>query len=39
MKVNWESSSSLVVSYPKNAQVILKKSSVAGVVINYEVKP
>jgi hypothetical protein len=39
MKVNWESSSSLVISYPKNAQVILKKSSVAGVVINYEVKP
>jgi hypothetical protein len=39
IKVNWESSSSLVISYPKNAQVILKKSSVAGVAINYEVTP
>jgi hypothetical protein len=39
IKVNWESNSSFVISYPKNAQVILKKSSVAGVAINYDVTP
>jgi hypothetical protein len=39
IRVNWESNSSLAVAYPKNAQVILKKSSVAGVTVNYQVTP
>ena len=39
IKVNWQSNTSLSIAYPKNAQVILKKSGVAGVAINYEVTP
>ena len=39
IKVRWESNSSLTVSYPKNAQVILKKTGVAGVAIKYDVVP
>jgi hypothetical protein len=39
IKVNWDSNTSLSVSYPKKAQVFLKKPSVAGVAINYEVTP
>jgi hypothetical protein len=39
IKVNWESNSSIVISYPENTQVILRKSSVAGVAINYEATP
>jgi hypothetical protein len=39
IKVNWESNSSLVVSYPKNAQVSLKKPRVAGVAVRYETPP
>jgi hypothetical protein len=39
IKVSWESNSSLVVSYPKNAQVSLKKPSVAGVAVRYEAVP
>jgi hypothetical protein len=37
IKISWESNTSLSVSYPKNAQVFLKKPSVAGVVVKYEV--
>jgi hypothetical protein len=39
IKVNWESNSSLVISYPKNIQVSLKKSSVAGIAVRYEAIP
>jgi hypothetical protein len=39
IRVIWESNNSLSIAYPKNAQVILEKSSVAGVAINYEVTP
>jgi hypothetical protein len=39
IKLNWESNSSLSVSYPKNAQVFLKKPSVAGVAVRYETVP
>jgi hypothetical protein len=39
IKVIWESNSSLVILYPKNEQVFLKKSSVAGVVVRYETVP
>jgi hypothetical protein len=39
VKVGWESNTSLSVSYPKNAQVLLKKPSVAGVAVKYEVTP
>jgi hypothetical protein len=39
IKVTWESNSSLVISYPKNAQVSLKKPSVAGVAVRYELMP
>jgi hypothetical protein len=35
IKVNWDSNSSLSISYPKNAQVFLKKPHVAGVAVNY----
>jgi len=39
IKVSWESNTSLSVSYPKNAQVLLKKPSVAGVAVTYEAAP
>jgi hypothetical protein len=39
IKVNWESNTSLSVSYPKNAQVSLKKPTVAGVSIRYVLTP
>jgi hypothetical protein len=39
IKVTWESNTSLSVSYPKNAQVFLKKPSVAGIAVRYEVVP
>jgi hypothetical protein len=39
IKVMWESNTSLSVSYPKNAQVLLKESSVVGVTVKYEVTP
>jgi hypothetical protein len=39
IKVTWQSSTSLSIAYPKNAQVILKRSSVAGVTVNYQVTP
>jgi hypothetical protein len=39
INVNWESNSSLVVSYPKNAQVFLKRPTVAGVSIRYDAAP
>ncbi|HKN76777.1 MAG TPA: hypothetical protein VJW94_16480 [Candidatus Acidoferrum sp.] len=35
----WESNSSLVISYPNNTQVFLKKPSVAGVAIKYKPVP
>jgi hypothetical protein len=39
IKVSWESNSSLSVSYPKDAQVSLKKDSVAGVAVRYAAVP
>jgi hypothetical protein len=39
IKVRWESNTSLSVSYPRNAHVLLKKPSVAGVAVKYEVTP
>ena len=39
IKVMWESNTSLSVSYPKNAQVLLKEPSVVGVTVKYEVTP
>ena len=39
IKVSWESNTSLSVSYPKNAQVFLKKPSVAGVAVSYVAVP
>jgi hypothetical protein len=41
IKINaiWESSSSLVISYSKNAQVFLNRQSVAGVTVKYESTP
>jgi hypothetical protein len=39
IKVHWVSSSMLVISYPKNAQVLLKKPHVAGVAVRYETVP
>jgi len=39
INVNWVSNSSLVVSYPKNALVFLKKSTLAGVSIRYDAAP
>jgi len=39
IKVNWESNSSLSISYPKNAQVFLRKPHVAGVAVRYLVVP
>jgi len=39
IKVTWESNTSLTVSYPKNAQVSLKKPRVAGVAVRYETAP
>jgi hypothetical protein len=39
IKANWESNSSLVISYPQNIQVSLKKPSAAGVAVRYEAVP
>jgi hypothetical protein len=39
IRVKWESNSSLLVSYSKNAQVFLKKPSVAGIAVRYEAVP
>jgi hypothetical protein len=39
IKMKWESNSSLLVSYSKNAQVSLKKVSVAGVAVKYDAIP
>jgi hypothetical protein len=39
IKLRWESSSSLLLSYPKKAQVFMKKPEVAGVAVRYEVVP
>jgi hypothetical protein len=39
IKVSWESNTSLSVSYPKNAQVFLKKPRVTGIAVRYEVVP
>jgi len=39
INVRWESNSSLVISYPKNAPAFLKKPRVAGVAISYETVP
>jgi hypothetical protein len=39
IKVKWESNSLLLVSYSKNAQVLLKKPRVAGIAVNYEAVP
>ncbi len=39
IKLNWESNSSLSVSYPKDAQVFLKKPTVAGVAVKYKALP
>jgi hypothetical protein len=39
IKVTWESNIFLLVSYPKNAQVFLKKPHVAGVAVKYVAIP
>ena len=39
IKVTWESNTFLLVSYPKNAQVFLKKPQVAGVTVKYMPAP
>jgi hypothetical protein len=39
IKVSWESNTSLSVSYPKNAQVFLKRPHVAGVAVSYNPIP
>lgn len=39
VEVIWESDSSLLISYPKTAQVIQKKPSVAGIAVRYEAVP
>jgi hypothetical protein len=36
IRADWESNSSLLISYPQKAQVFLKKSSVAGVAVTYQ---